>query len=203
MLTELHYLPNIRYMRQLAMADEVFIEQWEHYQKGSYRNRAHIVGGNGLQRLSIPLLKGKNEQQSIREVRIAWYQNWAKQHWNSIASAYGKSPFFEYYADDLRPIYEGKPEFLFDFNLRILEVLLELMGLEVSLKFTAQYDAPTEAGVADRRNTISPKNPADDGLRYGQVFEERHGFVPDLSVLDLLFCVGPEAGDLLYYNQKE
>ncbi len=197
LLIELHYLPNIRYMRQLMSAEQVLIEQHEHYRKGSYRNRAHIVGGNGLQRLSIPLLKGKNEQQNIRDTRISYHENWLKQHWQSISSAYGKSPFFEFYSDDLRPLFEKKEAFLFDFNLRLLEVLMDLLGMEIALAFTAEYNLKTKAHILDLRHSILPKIPKDDGIRYAQVFEERHGFMPDLSVLDLLFCTGPEALALL------
>lgn len=197
-LTELHYLPNIRYMQQLAQAGEVVIEQWEHYRKGSYRNRAHIVGGNGLQRLSIPLVKGKNAQQNIRDTKISWHENWMKQHWQSIASAYGKSPYFEYYMDDIRPLYETKPTFLFDFNWEIMEVLIALMGLEVTLKLSTEYMLETPNDLADKRNSIRPKNSELQApVRYPQVFEDRHGFVGDLSVVDLLFCMGPESSGLM------
>ncbi|MDZ4679756.1 MAG: WbqC family protein [Saprospiraceae bacterium] len=198
-LLEIQYLPSIQYFTKLAGSEPVFIEQWEHYQKGTYRNRCHIAAANGLTRLTIPLIKGKNEQQAIREVRIAYYEPWQRQHWQSIRSAYGNAPFYEFYADALQPFYEKPFPFLFDFNLELLQTLLKLLRMDVTLQLTDAYvDAPPD-GWEDLRNAIHPKphlqkpDPHFTPKPYHQVFEDRYAFLPNLSLLDALFCLGPEA----------
>ncbi len=202
-LLELHYLPCIQYFTKFYLHSRVWIEQHEHYQKGSYRNRAHIASANGLLRLSIPLVKGKHQQQNIREVRIAYDEPWPTQHWQSIRSAYGNAPFFEYYSEHLQPIFHKRPTFLFDFNLELLQTLLGLLSIDCPVTLSTEYYKNIPDDWKDYRNLISPKNeqsPADPffkGVKYVQVFEEKHGFLPNLSILDLLFCVGPGASMLL------
>lgn len=198
-LLELQYLPPIQYFTKWILYDEVIIEQYENYLKGSYRNRSHIAGVNGLLRLSIPLLKGKNEQQSIRDVQIAYHEPWQSQHWNSIISAYGNAPFFEHYAPEIAVFFEKRYQFLFDFNQDILQCLLKLCGLPSSITFTQGYLTEPESGIFDFRNGIFPKKhrQKDDQsftpVPYAQVFEEKNGFLPNLSILDLLFCTGPQS----------
>ncbi len=202
-LLEIQYLPAIQYFAKLAIGEPVFIEQWEHYQKGSYRNRCHIAAANGLTRLTIPLIKGKNEQQGIRDVRIAYYESWQRQHWQSIRSAYGNAPFFEFYADDLKPFYEKPYPFLFDFNLEILQTMLCLLRLNVNLQLTESYQEKGNPGIIDLRNTIHPRShlhaadPHFTPVPYHQVFEDRYDFLPNLSMLDALFCLGPGAVEML------
>lgn len=202
-LLELHYLPCIQYFSKLVHYPTVYIEQWENYQKGSYRNRCRIAGANGVLRLSIPLQQGKNEQQNIREVRIAYREPWQSQHWASIRSAYGNAPFFEFYADEIQPFYRQPYEYLFDFSWALLEKMMELLRIECSLKLTRQYETVPSGPVKGLRNAIHPKahrrqpDPHFEPIAYPQVFMERHGFLPNLSILDLLFCTGPEAATLL------
>lgn len=202
-LLELHYLPCIRYFSKLAHYPVVYIEQQEHYQKGSYRNRCHIAGANGLLRLSVPLRQGKNEQQPIREVEIAYKEPWQAQHWASIRSAYGNAPFFEYYAGQLQPHFERRPARLFEFSFGLLETLARLLQLDCELRLTEAYQKEAPDGVADLRGAIHPKNrrrradPHFQPASYPQVFLEKHGFLPNLSILDLLFCSGPQAGLIL------
>jgi hypothetical protein len=201
-LLSLHYLPNIQYFSKFLLHDQVWIEQREHYQKSSYRNRTHIAAANGVLRLSIPLLKGKHQQQNIREVGIAHHEAWPQQHWQSIRSAYGNAPFFEHYSDTLQPFFTKKYALLFDFNLELLQCLLTLIGLPNQLNLTTEYvQAP--AGTSDYRSLLSPKkdpirtDPTFKNVKYVQVFEEKHGFLPNLSILDALFCKGPETVILL------
>jgi hypothetical protein len=201
-LLEIQYLPPIQYFTKLSSGEPVYIEQWEHYQKGTYRNRCHIAAANGLTRLTIPLIKGKNEQQAIREVRIAYYEPWQRQHWQSIRSAYGNSPFFEFYADVLQPFYEKPFPFLFDFNLELLQTLLKLLRMDVTLQLTDAYVDVAPDGWTDLRNAIHPKphlqkpDPDFTPKSYHQVFEDRYAFLPNLSMLDGLFCLG-KSGDLM------
>lgn len=201
-LLETQYLPPIQYFTKLASGEPVYIEQWEHYQKGTYRNRCHIAAANGLTRLTIPLIKGKNEQQAIREVRIAYFEPWQRQHWQSIRSAYGNSPFFEFYADALQPFYEKPFPFLFDFNLELLQTLLKLLRMDVKLQLTDAYVEVVPPDWTDLRNAIHPKphlqkpDPHFTPKPYHQVFEDRYAFLPNLSMLDGLFCLG-KSGDLM------
>lgn len=202
-LLELSYLPPVQYFTKLQHYALVLVEAQEHYAKGTYRNRCHIASANGLLRLSIPLEKGKNEQQPIQEVRIAYQEPWQHWHWEGIKSAYGKSPFFEHYADVLAPFYEKNYEFLFDWNWNLLQTLLQLIGIQSEMRFTTEYQKHTPAETLDFRNKISPKthrqaeDPHFQPIRYEQVFIEKHGFLPNLSILDLLFCTGPEALSIL------
>lgn len=203
-LLDLQYLPPIQYFSKLYSYDEVHIEQHENYIKGSYRNRAYIASANGKLRLSIPLEKGKNQQQDIRSVRLAYHQNWQAQHWTAICSAYGNSPFFEFYVDELAPFYKEKRyEFLFDFNKDLLSTLMELMGIDTPIHFTESYQKELPTDMLDFRGGIHPKpqkqqaDPNYEAIYYPQVFEDKYGFTPNLSVLDLLFCSGMEAGSVL------
>ncbi len=206
-LIELPYWPPVSWLATVAPCKTVCLEAAEHYQKGSYRNRCQLAGPNGLQRLSIPLAKGKHQQTPIREVRVANDEAWQQQHWRSIATAYGNAPFFEHYADPIRQFYRQKPLFLFDFNLQLLEWLLEKIGWEKRLVLQTEFLLPAPAGFDDRRNAIRPGNPAPPdrfaAAPYPQVFLERHGFLPDLSALDLLFCCGKNSGAIILDSLPE
>ena len=198
-LLELQYFPPIQYFSKFLLYPNIVIEQHENYSKGSYRNRCHIAGPNGLQRLSIPLLKGKNEQQNIRQVKIAYHQVWQNAHWNGIKTAYGNAPYFDYYADEIKVFYEKNYEFLFDLNWDILQALLVLLSIEANIQLSHNFQKTVPTTYFDGRNSIFPKKhrQKEDKLfnkvAYPQVFEEKHGFIPNLSILDLLFCHGPEA----------
>ena len=181
------YLPPVSWCAMAWNSAAVVIEAHEHYQKGSLRNRCYIAGPNGVQRLSIPLEKGKHQQMPICEVRIAYDEPWQRRHWRSIKTAYGNAPYFEHYADDLAPFYEKRYDFLFDYNLELLRLILQKkLGWPGEIRLSEQYRAPDAfEGETSRR--------------YPQVFEEKHGFLPDLSVLDLLFCCGKRGGEYLTY----
>ncbi len=176
------------------------LEACEHYQKGSYRNRCHLAGPNGVQRLSIPLLHGKHQQTPIREVRIAPGTDWPKQHWRSIRTAYGNAPFFEHYADELAPFYEKSWPFLFDFNLELLQFVLGKIGYRGEISCSETFLPRQTARAGDFREMLRPNAPVPawfSPLPYAQVFTDRHGFLPDLAVLDLLMCCGKGAGAVL------
>lgn len=167
----------------------------ENYQKGGFRNRCVIAGPNGPQRLSIPLEKGKHQQTPIREVRISAAENWQRQHWRSIRTAYGNAPYFEHYADGLRRFFERPYPFLFDLNQEIANwVLHHKLGWagEWHLQTTYVPAGQWSAGP-DLRSGAFTSAPCP----YPQVFEDRHGFLPDLSVLDLLFCCGKNGAEVL------
>ncbi|GHV11222.1 hypothetical protein FACS1894162_6460 [Bacteroidia bacterium] len=214
------YLAPVEYYCFLANAPEVIIEAHEHYVKQSYRNRCVIASANGLQTLSIPVEKldrhsregGKQRSAvanpQIRDIRIADHGDWQHLHWNALVSAYRSSPFFEYYEDDFRPFYEKRPKFLFDFNEQLRELVCSLLGIEsetdiviagltrnrMKVKYSTEYRAATTDEL-DLRELIHPKKPAiiQDFQPYYQVFEQKYGFQPNLSIVDLLFNMGQEA----------
>jgi hypothetical protein len=202
MLIDLHYLPGIPFLALALKNGSCLLESQEHYQKRSFRNRAYIATANGRERLSIPLRKGKNAQMPIREVEISYDQNWQKQHWGAITAAYSKAPFFEFYAADLEILYQRKEKWLFDWNYAILDFLDAAWQLSINLQLTTSYQKMYPPEIQDLRGQLSLQNPPEiiqyyaETVRYTQVFQEKHGFIPNLSSLDLLFCTGPE-GELL------
>lgn len=199
-LFSLPCLPPVSWCATAWSRNEFELEACEHYQKGSLRNRYHIAGPNGIQRLSIPLAKGKHQQTPIREVRIASDEAWQRQHWRSIRTAYGNAPFFEHYADELVLFYERPYPFLFDFNLEMLHwSFSKKLGWKGRIALSDTWQEP---GASEDLREAFPGNPeAWPGFfqpaRYPQVFEDRFGFLPNLSVLDLLFCCGKTGGEVL------
>lgn len=206
LLLELHYLGSIPYFSKLLHASEVIIEQHEHYRKGSFRNRCYIGTAQGPQPLSIPLASGKHQQAPIREVRLDPQARWQRQHWRSLKTAYGKSPFYDYYAPMLAPLYERSYTWLFDVCQEAQILLLRLLGMTPNLTYSETYQHQPAEHYTDFRHQLLPRNYATYSdatyqiVPYPQVFEDRQGFVPNLSVVDLLFCTGPEA--LVYLQQS-
>jgi hypothetical protein len=202
-LIELHYLPSVQYFSKLLAYRQITIEQCENYQKGSYRNRCHLAGANGLQILSIPLEKGKHQKLPIREVRITYAQPWHLQHWRSIQAAYANAPFFPYYSEAIQALYEERPEHLFAFNRQLFELICQQLGLSEKITYSTDYQSEVDTDTDDLRELITPKDPlsskdpAFEATPYPQVFTERHGFLSNLSILDLLFCTGPQAVSIL------
>jgi hypothetical protein len=188
-MTTLHtaYFPPISWFSRLWSQAAVALEACENYQKGSVRNRCHIAGPNGEQMLSVPLVKGKHQRTPIREVRIAYDEPWQRQHWRSIRTAYGNAPFFEHYADGLAPFFERRYPFLFDLNLEVVQFFIQKTGWRGEVLFSEKY-APQLLGSWELPRSST---------RYPQVFEEKHGFLPDLSMLDLLLCCGKQAAEIL------
>ncbi|MFN0212771.1 MAG: WbqC family protein [Saprospiraceae bacterium] len=203
LLLETLYLPSIAWCSAVWREEVVALETAEHYKKGSLRNRCYLAGPNGPQRLSIPLVKGKHQQTPIREVQISYDEPWQRQHWRTIQAAYGNAPFFEHYADDIRPFYERRWAYLFDYNFEFQTLILQnKMGWTGKFVFQTDYfPLGTWTQGPDFRDSIQGDlngfpawfSPA----RYPQVFEERTGFLPNLSVLDLLLCCGKTSGEVL------
>ena len=187
----LYLAPIPLYVQQYA-ADALLVDDVSPFVKQTYRSRAVIATENGSQQLTIPVVHDGGKM-TMRDVRISEHGNWRHQHWNAIVSAYRKSPFFEYYADDFAHFYEERDGFLLDFNLRLHGVVSELLGLDRGVKFLSD-EAPDAA--VDLRRIAEPKAlEAFDGVMlqpYYQVFAQRNGFIPSLSIADLLFNMGPE-----------
>jgi len=200
------YLAPIQYFTKLVSYQQIYIEYCESYLKQSYRNRAVILAANGQLQLSIPVADGPRAKGPIKDLKLSYDQPWQLMHWRGISSAYNSSPFFEYYADDLAPFFHNKKwKYLFDFNLEIQNAILKAINLDVAIKPTLDYYPQGEAPETtdDFRYTIHPKQQKQEAdphffpTPYTQVFNEKWGFVPNLSILDLLFSEGPETISLL------
>ena len=202
-LIELQYLPPLSAVALMERSGTVLLERFEHYRKGSYRNRCIIYGANGPVALSIPLEQGKHQQLPVTEVRISYQLPWHRLHWQAIRSAYGKAPYFEHYAPELEAIFADPGPLLWDFNLRLLRWALAKTAPEVALNFTDTFNPSSGPEVLDLRHRILPKTRGEEhfGLKfptYWQSFAEKHGFQPDLSVLDVVMNCGPSNTSLKF-----
>lgn len=192
------YFAPVSYYASFLRYDRIVIEQWCNYTKQTYRNRCHIAGANGLLALSVPIVKPDTIKCPTKDIRISDHGEWRHLHWNAIASAYGSSPFFEYYQDDIRPFFEKRYEFLLDFNEEIRRTVCNLIGLEPHIEYSSSYSEPAP-GETDLRDVIHPKKRKAETILpvqpkpYYQVFSEKYGFQPDLSIIDLLMNMGPES----------
>ncbi len=192
------YFAPIQYYWHMNRVDNVVMEMHEHYTKQTWRNRCTIATANGPMTLSLPIEADPSGKGPIRDIRLSDHGNWQHLHWNSIESAYRSSPFFDYYEDDLRPFFEGKTQFLVDFNERIRETMCEMIEIRplvhASLEYMNEHTLPE--GWQDFRTQIHPKkDPQQTGFEatpYYQVFDRKYGFLPNLSILDLVFNMGPE-----------
>ena len=193
------YLAPVEYYAKLATYDKVYVEQHDHYMKQTYRNRCTIASPNGELALSIPTVKPESPKCPMRDIRVSDHGNWRHLHWNAIESAYNGTPFFEYYKDDFRPFYEKKYEFLIDFNEELCRLVCELIDLHPDMERTPEYKSVFAEGEEDFRERIHPKkdfrteDPVFEAKPYYQVFDSKLGFLPNLSVIDLLFNMGPES----------
>lgn len=186
------YLGPVQQYCKMYQYPEVRIEAAENYLKQTYRNRCLIAAANGPLSLSIPIVKPDTLKCLTKDIRISDHGNWRHLHWNAISSAYNSSPFFEYYEDDFAPFYENKYDFLFDFNEELRQMVCNLLDIHPHVVFTTDFEAEVEN---DFRG-ISPKrelgDPAFLPKPYYQVFQDKHGFIPNLSIIDLLFNTGNE-----------
>ena len=188
------YLAPVQYYCKLFSYESVIIETNENYLKQTFRNRCMIATANGIQSLSVPVETPVTGKCLTKDIRISDHGNWRHIHWNALVSAYGMSPFFEYYEDDFALFYKQKNQFLFDFNEQLRSVVCELLDIYPKVNFSAVFHPDV---LNDYRETIRPKHPGIDNTFYPQpyyqVFREKHGFLPNLSIIDLLFNMGPEA----------
>ena len=193
-LTHPLYLAAVPLYARLYASESIVFDDTAPFVKQTFRNRAVIATENGTQSLTIPVVHDGGKT-AMRDVRISEHGNWRHQHWNAIVSAYRKSPFFDYYADDFAHFYEERDGFLMDFNLRLHGVVSELLGLERNVEFVSDVRPDTMA-LEDLCRIADPKAlEMVDGVSlhsYYQVFAQRNGFIPGLSVVDLLFNMGPE-----------
>ena len=193
------YFGPIQWYQKLCRYDHCLIEQYDSYQKQTYRNRCVIATANGIQALTVPVEHTANSQ-LVKDLRISDHNQWRRVHWNALQSAYSESPFFDYYADDIRPFFERKYDFLVDFNEEIRQKMCELIDIHPNVSYTTKFTSSITlqtSDITDYRDVIHAKHPQPDPeykvREYWQVFAHKHGFQPNLSILDLLFCMGPES----------
>lgn len=193
------YLPPVSYFHAIAKNEgNIVLDKYEHFPKQTYRNRAKIATANGILDLIVPIQHGRKEHISMKDIKINYDHDWQRLHWLSMQTAYRSSPYFEYYEDEFKPFYEAKQEFLFDFNVAQLELILKCLKIKRTIHFTETFEKVYEEDL-DLRNVIHPKKESilSNPKPYYQLFEERHGFLPDLSIVDLIFNQGPQSKSYL------
>ena len=182
------YLPNIHYMGWVVSQSQVAFVTVNPYQKQTYRNRTEIYGANGKLKLTIPVVHTKKQsRQADKAVAINYNNDWQKDHWKSLEAAYRSSPFFEFYEDDFHPFYHRNFEKLMDFNIELIKKILVLLDTDIILHTEEKADKEfTDLIIAKKKNKIEIPH-------YNQVFQSKHGFINNLSILDLLFNLGPQS----------
>jgi hypothetical protein len=218
LIIDIQYFPSVILYKSLYKFSNIVFDQYEAYQKMGFRNRCQLAGADGVVDLSIPLVKGRGQKTLVRDVRISERQPWAAQHWKTIVSCYNRSPWFDHYRDELEGLFKRQFDFLLDWDLACFEWSVRVLGLAIPVELTEgwvpEYSSWEEA---DWRGKLRPRDRAagcGEGVgerssqgraglaglageagpvRYRQVFEERTGFIPNLSILDLLFCEGKNA----------
>lgn len=200
MLIEPQFFPPVQFITKFLLNESVIIDDLGYFQKQTYRNRACIVSANKVQSISIPLQKGKTHQM-MKDVKIDYGKNWQRELWVAIQSAYGKTPFFDFYAPQIELIIKTRYTYLLDLDLESLKISLSMLGIPARFKLSSEYEGEAET-LSDYRSSIHPKkgyawDEAFHPMPYLQAFQERFGFIPNLSVLDLLFNEGPEGKRVL------
>jgi len=195
------YLGPVCYYSRFFLSYPVLIEKHENYLKQSYRNRCLIYGANGPLTLVVPVQRGSFHKTAINKLEIDYDTDWQANHWRSIISSYKSAPFFEFYIDDLIPYYQQKFRFLIDYNTSLMKVFLCHLEIKQGFSFTKSFIKQYSSKLLDFREKIHPKisfrDPFFKNLEYTQVFSPKHGFIPNLSILDLLFNLGPGSAEFL------
>jgi len=203
LLIESQYIGSIPYWACLLAYEEIYFDAHEHFVKASYRNRCNIATPDGLLSLSAPLKRGRGQRRKMKEVRLFEEENWRIKHWNSLCSAYRRSPYFEYFEDLMEPFFRNRTNYLLEWNMTFMKMISEMLKVKLQWSFTERYIGSGSEGFDDLRSNFLPsvkRNKLPEGYKnvpYHQVFQDRTGFFPDISVLDMLFNEGPRAADLI------
>ncbi len=198
-LIDLQYLPCINFFSTILNFDEIRLESHEHYVKQSYRNRCYILGANKTEMLIVPVLDG-NSKIAVKDIKIDYQQRWPEIHWRTIKAAYGKSPFFEFFGDYFQHTLQKRPHFLWDLNFELLTICLKLLKINKTISLTENYQKEQDISIFDARDLINPKKDAKSGILHQPVaYQQNFGneFVPNLSIIDLLFCRGNQSLGIL------
>lgn len=194
------YFPSISHYVAIVQAESVTFEMEDNFQKQTNRNRMYIYSPNGIQMLNIPIKHSKDKHQKYKDVRIENDFGWQKNHFKSLEAAYRTSPFFEYFEDDFRPLFEKKHEFLMDLNLEIFQLVNDSLGINIQPEKTTEFFHEVSDYI-DFRPLVNGKKDTTQLQEYTQVFNEKYGFINNLSILDLLFNEGRYAVDYLKNQQ--
>ncbi len=192
------YFPSISHFATIAQAEKVTFEIEDNFQKQTNRNRTYIYSPNGIQLLNIPIKHSKTEHQKTKDIRIENDFDWQKQHFKSLEAAYRSSPFFEYFEDDLLPIFEKKHNFLMDLNLEVFDLITRCLRMKIDYSTTNEYFHEINSDeITDFRFLANGKKDLSQFESYSQVFDDKYGFINNLSILDLIFNEGKFALDYL------
>lgn len=194
------YFPSISQFVAMAQADTITFEVDDNFQKQTNRNRMYIYSANGMQMLNIPVKHAIDLHQKFKDVQIENSFNWQKQHLKSLEASYRTSPYFEYFEDDIRPIFETKHQFLMDLNFQILDILTDCLALPITYSKTEEYLKDPIQSI-DLRHLVNGKKDDSQFESYVQVFDDKYGFISNLSILDLLFNEGRHGVDYLKNQQ--
>lgn len=194
--------PNIYWWSVAIDAGKVYLDGSEHFQKMSYRNRYYITGANGLIQLSIPLQQGREQRNAMNTTGISYGENWQVQHWRTLVSVYNRSPYFQHYGPSLQQLFEKRYDLLHGFNHASIQWLARQLKIELELNVTEIYKKEYTGSKDLRRMKPGVEKTALQGHPYYQLFNERNGFLPNLSMLDLLFAEGPHALQWLKNNKE-
>jgi len=202
-IVEPHYLGSLEYFIGLLDCDEVMFEIHQHFTKQTYKNRSYLLTANGVRALSVPV--SYSNRTALKEVKIDYRQSWMRDHWGALYSAYGKAPFFEFFADYFHRIWEKKQSFLLDLNMEMMTMCLKILQIDIKINFTDTYKKEPETSFIDLREYFLPKVPYKErGIyrpyNYPQAFGNE--FVPNLSLVDLLMNEGTHALNVLVQSQN-
>lgn len=198
LLIEYQYFGTLNYYKTLFQYLNIEFEEYENYQKGSFRNRTPVPGANGVINLSVPLQKGRDQKALFRDIKIDYRENWMVQHIRTLDACYNRAPFYEFYRDSIRDLLNQEETHLMSLDKKLVQWVLKMLKAKPVISSTERYSLKIQEEIVDARNSILPgKDLSIDIPEYAQVFEDRIGFKPNMSILDLLFCQGPASAGLL------
>jgi hypothetical protein len=203
LIVESQYFAPVTLFKKSVQFSNIKFDIYESWRKMSFRNRCVVAGANGPIVLSIPLLEGREQKKMVKEVAIDNRKQWQEQHWKTITSCYNRSPWFDFFGHELEELYRQPVELLAHWNTTCFRWVADKLGLSIDVGYTDRFQPQyLETGEVDWRNRLVPKSINEDFLnpvKYHQVFEDRLGFIPNLSILDLLFCEGKNALQILSF----
>lgn len=198
LLIEYQYFGTVNYYKTLFQYLNIEFEEYENYQKGSFRNRTPVPGANGVINLSVPLQKGRDQKALFRDIKIDYRENWMVQHIRTLDACYNRAPFYEFYRDSIRDLLNQEETYLMSLDKKLVQWVLKMLKAKPVISSTERYSLKVQEEIVDARNSILPgRDLSIDIPEYAQVFEDRIGFKPNMSILDLLFCQGPASAGLL------
>jgi hypothetical protein len=192
-----NYFPNIYQFIQIIKAKNILFEVSDNYQKQTFRNRTYIYGANGKLGLFIPVIHSHKNRELFKDVKISYESNWMDLHLKSLQSAYRSSPYFEYFEDDFIKLYAEKEKFLVDFNIKCIKLISNLLDLDLDYKISSEYVEKTNDIIDLRDLSNARKQKTIETPKYIQVFESKHGYLNNLSIIDLIFSEGPNSVSLI------